>query len=163
MLSDKTGSLISAAARAGILFSNADPDFSEPVNTYGEKVGVAFQLVDDVLDMSSNPELTGKVPGTDLRAGVATLPLLKLRERAASNAADAELLAQIENQVVGAHDVNAGSDLVAALREHDVTRETMAEALRWSREAAEAIKDLPAGSARDALVRFTETVVERTS
>lgn len=163
VLSDKTGSLISAAARAGILFSNADPDFSEPVNTYGEKVGVAFQLVDDVLDMSSNPELTGKVPGTDLRAGVATLPLLKLRERAASNAADAELLAQIENQVVGAHDVNAGSDLVAALREHDVTRETMAEALRWSREAAEAIKDLPAGSARDALVRFTETVVERTS
>ena len=55
------------------------PGVREPIDRFGEKIGVAFQLIDDVIDLSPQPEETGKAPGTDLRAGVATLPLLRLR------------------------------------------------------------------------------------
>lgn len=161
VLADKTGSLIAAAARAGVIFSNAPKEFETPVTEFGERVGVAFQLVDDVIDLSPNPVKTGKVPGTDLRAGVATLPLLKLRERAASVSADAALLARIESELVGNDDATSGLDIVAELRAHEVTAETLAEATRWAHHAAEALEPLPAGSVKKALIRFTETVVER--
>ena len=79
VLADKTGSLIAAAAQSGVVFSDADPAFEKPIVEFGEKIGVAFQLIDDVIDLSPQLEETGKVPGTDLRAGVVTLPLLRLR------------------------------------------------------------------------------------
>lgn len=163
VLADKTGSLISAAARAGIIFSGADERFEEPVVEYGEKVGVAFQLVDDVIDLSPRPGETGKVPGTDLRAGVDTLPLLKLRASAAENRADAALLDRIERELKGNADPHSGLDLVAELRQHPVTEATLAEAHRWADEAAAALSVLPDGAVKNALVRFTETVVERTA
>ena len=96
MLADKTGSLIAAAAQSGVVFSNADPAFEKPIVEFGEKIGVAFQLIDDVIDLSPQPEETGKVPGTDLRAGVVTLPLLRLAELAKTDAASADLLDRIE-------------------------------------------------------------------
>ena len=90
VLADKTGSLIAAAAQSGIIFSGADPRRSSSrIVEFGEKIGVAFQLLDDVIDLSPQPEETGKVPGTDLRAGVATLPLLRLAELAKTDAASA--------------------------------------------------------------------------
>nr|WP_157509380.1 polyprenyl synthetase family protein [Glaciibacter superstes] len=101
VLADKTGSLIAAAAQAGIVFSGAPAEYETPLVEFGEKIGVAFQLIDDVIDLSPQPEETGKVPGTDLRAGVATLPLLRLRERAKTDASDAQLLAHLEGEVLG--------------------------------------------------------------
>ena len=163
VLADKTGSLIAAAARAGVIFSNAPTEYEQPALEFGERIGIAFQLVDDVIDLSANAAETGKVPGTDLRAGVVTLPLLKLRERAASNADDAALLARIETELVGNLDPATGDDIVTALREHMVTAETLAEAKRWANDAADALSPLPDGSVKKALIRFTETVVERTS
>ncbi|MGV1034307.1 MAG: polyprenyl synthetase family protein [Microbacteriaceae bacterium] len=162
VLADKTGSLIAAAARSGVVLSQALEAYEQPAVEFGERVGVAFQLIDDVIDLSANADETGKVPGTDLRAGVVTLPLLKLRERAAGNASDAALLARIETELVGSHDPAIGNDIVAALREHEVTAETLAEAKRWAQAAAEALAPLPDGSVKKALIRFTETVVERT-
>ena len=82
VLADKTGSLIAAAAQSGIVFSNADTALEAPIVEFGERIGVAFQLIDDVIDLSPQPDQTGKVPGTDLRAGVVTLPLLRLEELA---------------------------------------------------------------------------------
>ncbi|MFM6974996.1 MAG: polyprenyl synthetase family protein, partial [Agromyces sp.] len=163
VLADKTGSLIAAAARAGVIFSGAPDEYEEAVREFGERVGIAFQLIDDVIDLSPNPKVTGKVPGTDLRAGVLTLPLLKLRERAASNPADAELVQRIEDELVGVDDPAKGVELVAALRAHEVTAETLEEAKRWARDAADALAPLPNGSVKKALIRFTETVVERSS
>ncbi|MFM6974798.1 MAG: polyprenyl synthetase family protein, partial [Agromyces sp.] len=163
VLADKTGSLIAAAARAGVVFSGADDAYEQAALQFGERVGIAFQLIDDVIDLSPSPGVTGKVPGTDLRAGVVTLPLLKLRERSASNAADAALLQRIETELVGATDAASGAEIVAELREHEVTAETLAEAKRWARDAAFALDPLPDGSVKKALIRFTETVVERTS
>jgi heptaprenyl diphosphate synthase len=102
VLADKTGSLISAAAEVGVVFSNAPEQYRAPVVSFGEKIGVAFQLIDDVIDLSAEFEQTGKVAGTDLRAGVATLPLLYLRRQAETDAAAADLLARIESDAVEA-------------------------------------------------------------
>lgn len=168
VLADKTGSLIAAAAQAGILFSDAPDEFERPMVEFGEKIGIAFQLIDDVLDLSPQPEATGKVPGTDLRAGVATLPLLRLRELGTNDAG--ALLARLESDVLsrigqanGPAEAAAADAAIAALREHAVTGQTLAEAHRWAREAVEALAPLPRGSVKKALTRFAETIVERSS
>ena len=165
VLADKTGSLIAAAAQAGIIFSDAPPEFEQPVIAFGEKIGVAFQLIDDVLDLSPQPEETGKVPGTDLRAGVATLPLLRLRERAPHDAVAAALLERLERDVMASNGVATpeADSAITALREHDVTAQTLAEAHGWAREAVEALAALPHGSVKKALTRFADTIVERSS
>lgn len=165
VLADKTGSLIAAAAQAGVVFSGAPDDFERPVVLFGEKIGVAFQLIDDVLDLSPQPQSTGKVPGTDLRAGVATLPLLRLRERAETDARAASLVARLEDDVMSSGGVpsEVADAAIAALREHDVTAETLSEAHGWARDAVAALDPLPTGSVKKALTRFADTIVERSS
>jgi heptaprenyl diphosphate synthase len=130
---------------------------------FGEKVGVGFQLIDDVIDLSGKADETGKTPGTDLRAGVATLPLLKLRALAPTDARASALLERLDTEVLGAPDTKDVSEAVAALREHPVTQETLDEAHRWAREAVEAIAPLPQGPVKRALTRFADTIVERSS
>ncbi len=184
VLADKTGSLIAAAAQSGVVFSGADPAYEKPIIEFGEKVGVAFQLIDDVIDLSPQPEETGKVPGTDLRAGVVTLPLLRLAELAKTDASSADLLRRIERDVVTVTAVTADlgdpldtntmasrivpskatvDAIVAELRDHEATRATLAEAHRWAREAVLALAPLPEGGVKKALTRFAETVVDRQS
>ncbi|MDR5691032.1 polyprenyl synthetase family protein [Agromyces indicus] len=182
VLADKTGSLIAAAAQSGIVFSDADPALEAPIVDFGEKIGVAFQLIDDVIDLSPQPEETGKVPGTDLRAGVVTLPLLRLEDLAKTDAASADLLERIRRDVLPPDgtgvddpmDTNTGASrivpsratidaLVDELREHEATRATLAEAHRWAREAVAALAPVPEGSVKKALTRFADTIVERSS
>jgi heptaprenyl diphosphate synthase len=168
VLEDKTGSLIAVAAQMGVVFSNAPEEYERPVVVFGEKIGVAFQLIDDVIDLSSQGVAeTGKTPGNDLRAGVATLPVLRLRERAAEDPQAAALLERLERDVIGSAEdgevAPAAMEAIAALREHDVTRQTLEEAHRWAREAVEALAPLPDGPVKKALVRFADTIVERSS
>lgn len=168
VLSDKTGSLISMAAKVGVLFSGAPREYLGPVSAFGEKIGVAFQLVDDVIDLSPQPEETGKRAGTDLLAGVETLPLMYLRVEAQTDIDSAALLSEIEANVRAA---TAGgqvdeadlADTVRQLREHDVTRRTHDEARRWATDAVDALAPLPDGPVKKALTRFAERVVERSS
>src|SRR3546814_73625 len=135
VLSDKTGSLIAAAAEAGVIFSHAPEEFENPLRVFGEKAGVAFQLLDDVLDLSDDPDETGKVPGTDLRAGVPTMPYLLLGQR--EDAASRDLHARIDEGVAV---IAEGSDAalldepLAELREHAATRSTLDLAHAWSAE-----------------------------
>ena len=84
VLADKTGSLIATSARYGALFAGCDQEVIETVTTYGEKIGLAFQLADDVIDLTDDGSLTGKRPGTDLREHVPTMPALLLRRLVAS-------------------------------------------------------------------------------
>src|SRR5690349_1915342 len=72
----KTGSLIATSARYGAMFSGAPAEVVEGLTSYGEKVGIAFQLSDDILDVGSDSAESGKTPGTDLREGVPTLPVM---------------------------------------------------------------------------------------
>lgn len=165
VLADKTGSLISLAAVLGVIFSEGPESFQAPVHEFGEKVGVAFQLIDDIIDLSAETEQTGKIAGTDLRAGVPTLPLLYLRRAAETDSAAAVLLARIERDSASAGAaVDADFALaVAELRAHQVTRDTLAEARRWADNAVAALAPLPGGPVKKALTKFAEAIVERHS
>src|SRR3712207_8881894 len=90
VVAGKTGSLIATSARYGARFGGAGPEVEEALAAYGEIVGSAFQLSDDILDVASESDLSGKTPGTDLREGVPTLPVLLAR--ASTDPADARLL-----------------------------------------------------------------------
>jgi heptaprenyl diphosphate synthase len=82
VLADKTGVLIATAARYGAMFSGCAPETVDIMGQYGERLGIAFQLADDLLDISSELGESGKEPGMDLREGVATLPVLLVRQSA---------------------------------------------------------------------------------
>ncbi|WP_449278339.1 polyprenyl synthetase family protein [Leucobacter sp. GX24907] len=166
VLADKTGALIASAARMGAMFGNAPVEYADAVMEYGERIGVAFQLIDDVIDLSPQAERTGKRAGTDLRAGVATLPLLLLQARVAQggSSADAELLARIE---AGVARISEGEDdslldpEVEALRNHEVTRETEATARRWAADAVDVLDVLPRSVVKRGLERMAESIVNR--
>ncbi|RRJ86023.1 polyprenyl synthetase family protein [Gulosibacter macacae] len=179
VLADKTGSLISAAAIYGVMLSGAPSEYEDAMREFGEGVGVAFQIVDDVIDLSVQSEKTGKLPGTDLRAGVETMPVLLLEQRAeAGDTAAADLLERIRTRVAGTTPGSADQSLarpdavgstdeaeiagiVAELREHEVTRETIAAAQAQVRRATDALEVLPAGVVREALREFAERLVDR--
>jgi heptaprenyl diphosphate synthase len=162
VLSDKTGSLIAAAAQTGCVFANGPAEYEAPLTVFGEKVGVAFQLLDDVIDLSADPDETGKVPGTDLRAGVPTMPFLVLAQRT-----DASSVALRERIDDGVERIAAGEDPaildapLAELRDHEATRATLDLANDWSNEAIGALDALPDGAVREALTRFARAVVDR--
>jgi len=80
VLADKTGVLIATAARYGAMFSGCSPETVAIMGQYGERLGIAFQLADDLLDITSESAESGKEPGMDLREGVATLPVLLVRQ-----------------------------------------------------------------------------------
>ncbi|GAA2750446.1 polyprenyl synthetase family protein [Amnibacterium kyonggiense] len=162
VLEDKTGALIAAAAEWGASYANAPHEYRAPLSTFGRRIGVAFQLIDDVIDLAPDEEDTGKHPGTDLKAGVPTLPLLLLRRRAAAVVEDRPLLARID--ALSAEDSDeAVLEVVAELRAHPVTAETREEALRWASSAKAALDALPAGTVRRALIRFADLLVDRSA
>lgn len=167
VLADKTGSLIAAAAEMGVLFGGAPQEFREPVKSFGERVGVAFQLVDDVIDLAVAGDESGKTPGTDLRSGVSTLPLLYLRDLAISDPDAADLLSRIKRDVDADHyaelDEADFTASIAELREHSVTAKTLDEAHRWAHQAVDALAPLPDGQVKTAMTRFAESVVERSN
>ena len=158
VLADKTGSLISASAELGVIFSGADQALREPVRRFGEAIGVAFQLIDDYIDLQSDGKVSGKTPGTDLRAGVATLPVLYLRQDAATDLEAAKLVEIIDS---GLEDDAKLEQLLVALRSHSATERTFTEAKRWASEAIAALDGLPQGPVREALTNFAEAVIER--
>ncbi|GEN80915.1 polyprenyl synthetase family protein [Actinotalea fermentans] len=162
VLADKTASLIATSARFGAMFSGAGPDVEAALVAYGEAAGVAFQLADDVIDLTSDAQVTGKTPGTDLRDHVPTMPVLLLRERVAAGgtAADAELLALLDSDLSD-DAVLAGA--VTALRAHDVVAETRARAQAWEQRAIDALGRLPEGPVREALETFTHSLVDRSA
>jgi heptaprenyl diphosphate synthase len=162
VLADKTGSLIGTSARFGAMFAGCERRIVDQVTEYGELAGVAFQLADDVIDLRSDAKTTGKTPGTDLREGVATMPVLALRARVAAGAddSDAALLDRITGNLA---DDAALADVVAELAAHSVVDETAALARHWSREAGGAIAPLPNGPVKEALLSFADALVARAS
>ncbi|HEY6798752.1 MAG TPA: polyprenyl synthetase family protein [Kineosporiaceae bacterium] len=162
VLANKTGSLIATSARFGAMFAGCPPEVLDVLIRYGERVGVAFQLADDVIDLVSDGATSGKTPGTDLREGVPTLPVLLARRHAAEHgdAASRELVALLDGDLT---DDAALATAVALLRDHPATERARAEAQRWGREAADVLEPLPVGPAKEALQAFAHAVVERTS
>src|ERR671921_1301868 len=98
VVAGKTGSLIATSARYGARFGGATSEIEEALTAYGDIVGTAFQLSDDILDVSSDSGESGKTPGTDLREGVPTLPVLMAQ--ASTRPADARLIELLDGDLV---------------------------------------------------------------
>jgi heptaprenyl diphosphate synthase len=167
VLADKTGSLIATSARFGAMFAGCEPAVLDIVSAYGERVGVAFQLADDVIDLASDGATSGKTPGTDLREHVPTLPVLLLRRHLARTGRDGasdqesrDLLAVLDGDL---SDDAVLADAVRRLAEHPATAQARDEAVRWAREAVDALGPLPPSPAREALVAYADAVAARTA
>ncbi|MEY4648295.1 MAG: hypothetical protein RL009_711 [Actinomycetota bacterium] len=159
VLADKTGSLIAASAQLGAMFANAPEEVLQPLTNYGEKIGVAFQLIDDVIDIAEEGA-SGKTPGTDLRAGVPTLPMLLLRKQALTDPEAADLVEFIDS---GLEDDAKLAQAVARLRNHPVAEAAYQEAKRWADEAIADLDSLPESAVKAALRNFAEAVVDRSN
>ncbi|MCD5313123.1 polyprenyl synthetase family protein [Kineosporia babensis] len=160
VLGDKTGSLIATAGRFGAMFGGCDAATVEIMVRYGELVGVAFQLADDVIDLSSAGRVSGKVQGTDLREGVPTLPTLLVRQAAAQgDAAAAQIVTMLDGDL--SEDARL-AETIEALNEHKVMDAARDEAARWAQDAVTTLDPLPESAAKTALRQFAEAVVDRT-
>ena len=157
VVADKTGSLIGTSGRFGAMLSGADDAAVEVLTRFGERIGVAFQLSDDLLDVMSESADSGKVPGTDLREGVATLPVLLLRRSADS--ADAGLLAALDGDL--SDDATLATTL-GALRRHPVMDEARGVLAEWAEDARATLAPLPDVPAKRALESLCDFVVGRT-
>lgn len=161
VIADKTGSLVAASGQLGALMAGAGGEILQTMVSYGEKVGVAFQLADDVIDVTGLKKVSGKAPGTDLREGVPTLPVLLLRKAAdAGDSSAAEVLAMVDGDL-GPDDALAAA--VTALREHPVTAQAWEVAQQWADDAVASLHALPDGAVKEALAGFAQAVVARTS
>lgn len=155
VLLDKTGSLIALAAQLGAMLSGADDSYQKPLEEFGHCVGVAFQLIDDIIDIESTKSQSGKVSGTDLLAGVPTLPVLLLEGH--SDQASLQLLAEISDGLTE----QSLPGVLDRLRAHPVMEEARLETKKWAEKAIAAIVPLPAGKVRTALEAFASAVVDR--
>jgi heptaprenyl diphosphate synthase len=158
VLADKTGSLIATSARFGAMVAGCDDSTVDVMTRFGERFGVAFQLSDDLLDVLSDSAESGKTPGTDLREGVPTLPVLMLRRDARPQ--DARLLTLLDSDL---QDDSDHADALRLLRAHPAMAAAQGEVLRWAEAAREAIAPLPSGPVRDALEALCQQVVGRAS
>lgn len=158
VLSDKTASLIATSARFGAMLSGAPEEVVDVVTRFGERIGIVFQLADDLLDIASDAAESGKTPGTDLREGVPTLPVLyALRS---TDPADARLRELLSAPI---SDDQQHAEALALLRQHAAMAEARAEVRRWAEEARSTLGPLPDVPARRALEGLCDTVVDRTS
>ncbi|MBC9822247.1 polyprenyl synthetase family protein [Terrabacter sp. MAHUQ-38] len=160
VLADKTGVLIATAGRYGVMFSGGAPETVEIMRAYGEKVGVAFQLADDLIDIASDADDSGKLPGTDLREGVDTLAVLRFRGSADPTVpADARLLELLGSDLSA--DDAALAEAVALLRAHPALEQARAETYAVAREAQALLDPLPDSDAKTALQALAMSVVTR--
>ncbi len=163
VLADKTAALIATSARFGAMLAGCSPEIVATVGEFGEQIGVAFQLADDVIDLTSDGSLTGKTPGTDLREGVPTMPLLLLRARAAAPDATPADVALVGLLAGDLSSDAALAEAVAALRTHPVVEETRRLAVARAREAVALLDSLPDGAVKAALIDFADALVDRSA
>lgn len=157
VVAGKTGSLIATSARYGAMFGGAPEHVVEALTEYGERVGVAFQLSDDILDIASESAESGKTPGTDLREGVPTLPVLfALRSQGPDDARLRELLSgELTDDALHA-------EALGLLRAHPAMDEARAYVAGEAAAAKELLAALPDGPVRTALEEFADVVADRT-
>lgn len=151
----KTGSLIATSALYGARFSGAPRDVEEALREYGEKVGVAFQLADDILDIASESAESGKTPGTDLREGVPTLPvLIALRDEPA----DSRLRSLVSRPITDEDEV---AEALTLLRAHPAMAEARAYVQDLAAQAKALLGVLAEGPVRTALETFADLIADR--
>ncbi|MFJ3574638.1 polyprenyl synthetase family protein [Streptomyces sp. SM1P] len=160
VLSGKTGSLVAVSGRFGAMMSGADERTVDVLTQYGERLGIAFQLADDVLDIASDSHESGKTPGTDLREGIPTLPVLRLRAQAAADGKpdDLELVELLDGDLSSD---DALAEVLRRLRAHPALEQARQDTVRYAQEARATLAPLPEGYAKAALEELCDAVVHR--
>ncbi|MEE4280151.1 MAG: polyprenyl synthetase family protein [Halieaceae bacterium] len=151
----KTAALFAAACEGAALLGGADEETTARLRRYGRSLGIAFQLIDDVLDYEGDPQETGKNVGDDLAEGKPTLPLIHVMEHGTPEQAALVRRAISEKR---REDFAAVVDAARACNSIAFTREA---ALARRDEALEALSTLPASEARDALAHLTDMAIDR--
>jgi heptaprenyl diphosphate synthase len=158
VVSEKTASLIATSGQFGAMFSGAPDSVIARITPACQALGVAFQLSDDLLDVTSASDQSGKTPGTDLREGVRTLPMLHaLRSAGAGDDRLVELLRLPELTDPALH-----AEALGLLRAHPAMEMAKADTRRWAERARAEILELPDVPARSAFEALCEFVAERT-
>ncbi|CAN2174960.1 IspA Geranylgeranyl pyrophosphate synthase [Candidatus Nanopelagicaceae bacterium] len=158
VVADKTGSLIAASARYGGMISGAPAEITDTVTIFGEKIGVAFQLADDVIDIASESNQSGKTPGTDLREGVPTLVTLNVMK--SNDPADADLKRLLSAPI---EDEATVQQVLVALRNHKALDESREQLFMIAKEARSALGPLPINDATGALISLCDAVIDRSA
>ena len=139
------------------MFSGGTPEQVEVLREYGELLGMAFQLADDIIDISSDGIQSGKTPGTDLREGVATLAMLYAA--ASTDPSGARLRELLASDLSG--DEAGVAEALALLRVDPALEQARAHTRAVGAQASAALAGLPDNDARAALVALVEQVVDR--
>jgi heptaprenyl diphosphate synthase len=156
VIGQKTGSLIATSGRYAGMFSRATPEQTEALHRYGKIIGAAFQISDDIIDIASPADESGKTPGTDLREGVKTLPMLYALS---VGGPEFDRLSQLLDGPISADDeVEEALGLLRGSKGMVRSRETLEQ---YAERAHAALEPLPECSARDALELLTRYVIER--
>jgi heptaprenyl diphosphate synthase len=157
VVADKTGSLIATAARFGAKMAGASTEIEDTLTEFGERIGAAFQLSDDIIDIASETGDSGKTPGTDLREGVPTLPtLIALR----STDPESQRLRDLLSRPLGDDDALV-EETLSLLRVHPAMDEARAYVQAETDAAGVLLAKLPESSARTALQALCDTVATR--
>lgn len=151
----KTASLLRTASETGAILSGASEDRIDALREYGYHLGMAFQIVDDVLDFVGNEADLGKPVGSDLRQGMITLPGLRLLELDP----ESRVLHRVFEDADGSDD--AVREAVDAVKNSDAISFALSEARRFARIAVGFLSDLPPTPGRQALENLADYVVER--
>jgi heptaprenyl diphosphate synthase len=170
VITEKTGSLIATSGQFGALFSGAPPEVAARIAAACEQLGVAWQLSDDVIDIASDSAQSGKSPGTDLRQGVRTLPVLyAMRSTAVSaetgtdqRSGAGQRLQWLLTEADLSDDDALVTETLALLRAHPSLAESRARVLSWTQGARNEIMTLPAGPPRAAFLGLCDFVDKRT-
>ncbi len=153
----KTAALFAAATEVGAIAGGADPAGREALRAYGQQLGIAFQLVDDVLDYGGAAGAMGKRTGDDLREGKMTLPVI-LALQASSEAERVEIAGALGNPDLP--EAAAGA-VIGILKARGALEATLAEADTHARDARSALSVLPPGPGREILAEVADFCVSR--
>jgi len=157
VIAEKTGSLIATSGRFGGMFSGCPPEHVESLRRFGATIGTAFQISDDVIDIASASDSSGKTPGTDLREGVHTLPMLYAMQDTGPDADRLRVL--LAQPLTDDAEVEEALALLRSGKGLARARSVLADEAAAARAELE---KLPACPATDALAALTTYVVDRT-
>ena len=153
----KTGALMSLASEIGIILGGGDESWTTRMRDYGSNVGVAFQIVDDILDVNGDPRVVGKPTGQDVREGTVTLPLI-LALKAAPNGEAESIREMIRTGVASDESWNGIRTFIEL---HDGIAAAQEVARQFSSRAHETLRELPKSRAQTSMTRLLDYVVER--
>ena len=153
----KTAALFSAATQVGGVISNASDAECQALYDYGDALGVAFQIVDDLLDVVGDTKATGKNVGDDFRERKLTLPLIK----AIAAADDHEKVFWKRTIEKGDQQDGDLEHAINLMHKHGAIDATRNDALAWAKRAQDALATLPQGQINSLLSSLTQYVVDR--